>query len=688
MKQFYNFPKRIKKKKNYFKNAIIGFALLLGAYNHSYAQVNTYSFAQSTGTFSPITGTVLDTAMDNTAAGSLNSNVYPITLPFNFLFNGTSYNSLNISTNGFITFGATVPSTTNTTPISNTATYEGAVSAWGRDINSVFNINSITGNISWETVGTAPNREIVIQWKNFRPAYSISATSAYTFSFQIRLQETSNVIKVVYDSGAFLAGSTGASTTAQIGLRGATNADYNNRLNASTLEFVNSTPGTANSSTQASHTVNAVPGMPTAGLTYTWTPPACYVLSGLTGGATTTNTAAISWTASPSSPGGYDIYYSTSNTPPDASTPPTVSNVPGTSTTLSPLAPSTVYYVWVRANCGAGNTSIWSLQPIQVATQCLPPSILTTTGATVCPGTPATLNATADAGATVRWYDAATNGNLLGTGNSFTTPALASTTNYYASAANVGTANVGKAAIESNASGTGGGLSSYLEFTALSDFTLKTVDLYPYSSTAGTAGTVTIELRTSTGTPITSTTVNVTGYNTPAASTPQTVTLNFPVTGGASYRLGVSSWTGISNMFRDGSNLAYPYTVPGYVNITGTNLSTTYYYFFYNWQISTNCESSRQQVTATVDSNCLSTSEASGKEMLKVYPNPFKDVVTITDIEKVKSVNVLDTSGRTIKMIDNLSSKEIYLGDLKSGLYILNLIMKDGSVTSVKAIKK
>src|SRR5690606_6129 len=178
----------------------------------------------------------------------------------------------------------------------------------------------------------------------------------------------------------------------------------------------------------------------------------------------------------------------------------------------------------------------------------------------------------------------------------YTTPPLTATTDYWVSASISSSGNVGKTTLESNASGTGGGLSSYLEFTALSDFTLQTVNLYPYSATAGTAGTATIELRTGIGTPITSTTVNVTGNNSATASTPQTVTLNFPISAGQTYRLGVSAWTGITNMFRDGSNLSYPYTLPGVVNITGTNLATDYYYFFYNWQVSTLCESPRTQV--------------------------------------------------------------------------------------------
>lgn len=43
------------------------------------------------------------------------------------------------------------------------------------------------------------------------------------------------------------------------------------------------------------------------------------------------------------------------------------------------------------------------------------------------------------------------------------------------------------------------------------------------------------------------------------------------------------------------------------------------------------------------------------------------------------SFQVPDVSGRMIKAIDNATSKEINHGDLKSGLHILNLMMKVAS---------
>ncbi|MBK7525179.1 MAG: hypothetical protein IPI53_13805 [Saprospiraceae bacterium] len=59
------------------------------------------------------------------------------------------------------------------------------------------NIRFINGNIRYETVGSAPNRKLVVQWTNF----SRRATSAPSdfMNFQIILNETTNSIDIIYN---------------------------------------------------------------------------------------------------------------------------------------------------------------------------------------------------------------------------------------------------------------------------------------------------------------------------------------------------------------------------------------------------------------------------------------------------------------------------------------------------------
>jgi hypothetical protein len=83
----------------------------------------------------------------------------------------------------------------------------------------------------------------------------------------------------------------------------------------------------------------------------------------------------------------------------------------------------------------------------------------------------------------------------------------------------------------------------------------------------------------------------------------------------------------------------------------------------------------------------LSTDEVNAKDAIKVYPNPFHDVVNISDVKSVKNIQVLDATGRLVKAFDRPST-QLHLGDLKSGLYILKLQHKDGTTTSLKVMKK
>ncbi|MFN5183495.1 MAG: beta strand repeat-containing protein, partial [Bacteroidota bacterium] len=88
------------------------------------------------------------------------------------------------------------------------------------------------------------------------------------------------------------------------------------------------------------------------------------------------------------------------------------------------LISNTTYFVEsVSSGCSSSRTAV----TVTVSTI---PSAPTVSNLSVCEGGTVTLSATAPGG-TYNWYDAATGGNLLGTGISFATPAINSTTNYF-----------------------------------------------------------------------------------------------------------------------------------------------------------------------------------------------------------------------------------------------------------------
>lgn len=94
------------------------------------------------------------------------------------------------------------------------------------------------------------------------------------------------------------------------------------------------------------------------------------------------STASISWTAAVSNPSLYDVYFSTSNTAPNAATIPNGS-VGTTAATLSSLSVLTTYYFWVRSNCNPLVSSwVYGGSFTTTATPCNVPSNITKTNIT------------------------------------------------------------------------------------------------------------------------------------------------------------------------------------------------------------------------------------------------------------------------------------------------------------------
>ena len=205
-----------------------------------------YTFAQSVGTYAPISGgTVLATSCDD---NNYNANA----IPFTFNYNGTDYTQFSVNCNGFLAMGAAV--TSSYAPLS-TGVTNNVIVAMGMDQQT----NAASSDLSFDTLGTAPNRVLVVQWNNFRNWN----TTGDSYNYQIRLHETSNVIEVAY--GAFTKNAT--SRTPQVGLRGASNADFNNRTGTGAWQA--STAGGTNAATRTLNQAN----LPDPGLTWTWTPP-------------------------------------------------------------------------------------------------------------------------------------------------------------------------------------------------------------------------------------------------------------------------------------------------------------------------------------------------------------------------------------------------------------------------------
>ncbi|MDH5034296.1 T9SS type A sorting domain-containing protein [Chryseobacterium cucumeris] len=120
--------------------------------------------------------------------------------------------------------------------------------------------------------------------------------------------------------------------------------------------------------------------------------------------------------------------------------------------------------------------------------------------------------------------------------------------------------------------------------------------------------------------------------------------------------------------------------------LTFTGVAGTTYYILLTGYTATRV--GNYSISVTQGCSGLATAEVEKKNNeIKAYPNPFVDVLNISDAAKVKSASVVDTAGRVVKTIDNPSST-LHFGDLKQGMYLVVLNMKDGSKQTIKAIKR
>ena len=139
----------------------------LGTYNGGTPYVEPLSF-----------GTLDDGRWDN------------ITLPFTFRFYGNTFNSLNISTNGWIGLGATNSTATGYgAPLPSSGAPNNVIHAITCDLTFAGASNAAV--LQYFAVGSAPNRKFVIDYTNLK---FLSATG--TADLQVILYETTNIIEI------------------------------------------------------------------------------------------------------------------------------------------------------------------------------------------------------------------------------------------------------------------------------------------------------------------------------------------------------------------------------------------------------------------------------------------------------------------------------------------------------------
>ncbi len=206
--------------------------LLLSLIAIAFATIDEfYDFSATTATYVPITGTVISEIATDDALSP------EITLGFNFSYCGTDFNSIKVSSNGWVGLGASATGSNLGNDIASTTLLPFIAVLWD-------DISMANGSVSYLMSGTAPNRTFTIQYENAK--WNYGATNE--FDFQVVLLENGSIYLNYGPSTG-----TPSSASASIGI---------NATPGGTGWFYSVTPGTPStaSMTVAQNSVSAFPG--------------------------------------------------------------------------------------------------------------------------------------------------------------------------------------------------------------------------------------------------------------------------------------------------------------------------------------------------------------------------------------------------------------------------------------------
>ncbi|HRN37446.1 MAG TPA: fibronectin type III domain-containing protein, partial [Flavobacteriales bacterium] len=382
------------------------------------AQVSTYEFSESVGTYTPITaadgGVALgvptywphvnnnrawvnnpfnDPDGQVTQSGYLNpanGPGYPI--GFDFEFNGDVFDVIGISNGGWISFGKSSDglqavwvynwsgtgagdpfrqwAAENAEPGPNPTYRRNRVAGFGNSGLQQVDWSSLAppGQVSklrMATIGTAPNRVCVVQWEDYGLRGDITV-AMNKINFQIRLNEADNSVEVVFGPQNWVS-SLGRYKRTQCGLSGRSNLDFNGRMTVyEQPAFLYDWNATVAADTNAAICQFEPPQIgqpnnsgvpPVLGLTWRWDPPVCPPPAWpLVISDISFDYANATWDNT--NPGEFEYFLSTINS---VSGPEITS---GTTTdpeiALFGLEPLTRYYLFIRRICN-GEPGPWSM---------------------------------------------------------------------------------------------------------------------------------------------------------------------------------------------------------------------------------------------------------------------------------------------------------------------------------------
>jgi len=152
--------------------------------------LNGYTVAPTSYSYVSITGTNLNLPDDGVAQ---------VTSPFPIPFGGGSFTTLQVGSNGTISFTDGVSPFINGAIPAQNPTLVTLVAPFWQDL---YPVAGSAQNVYWSVVGSAPNRELVVEWRNVR-SFLCHSDSAATVTFEVVFYESNSNILFQYSDTVF-----------------------------------------------------------------------------------------------------------------------------------------------------------------------------------------------------------------------------------------------------------------------------------------------------------------------------------------------------------------------------------------------------------------------------------------------------------------------------------------------------
>jgi hypothetical protein len=154
------------------------------------------TFGYTGCSYTPTTLPCPNISATGTATGLTDDDDINVPIGFSFDFHGTAYTTVNIESNGGLTFDSAGFSTGNMCPLPETGAFDPLVfiAVLWDDLDP----GEVGSEVWYQTLGSAPNRQFVVRWDTER---FFAGTDRGVFS--VVLNETTNDIEVCYEDTDF-----------------------------------------------------------------------------------------------------------------------------------------------------------------------------------------------------------------------------------------------------------------------------------------------------------------------------------------------------------------------------------------------------------------------------------------------------------------------------------------------------